>query len=145
MFNYQLIIGRWRYWYLTTYYSNLKAYNLFGLIFRFLHWWNETHKDKDMHGNKIWTFNINETVKTKRSKNIGLVVWRFIKNKQEIYEIKIGKHYYIFYKHELSKTNLRLFGQVKIEEIKFKNLNDGHFCQRTYQWKQMHFTQYVHH
>jgi len=96
------------------------------MFFRLWCWLHNAAKDEEFGKNAQWEFSFDETVQIAGPKNIGIVTWRFVRFGRKLYEVKSPKHHYIFYEDQLKKTNYRIFSKIKIKEVKFKTLKEGH-------------------
>ena len=77
-----------------------------------------------------------DTVSIKKTKSLGLVIYRFRnKNKVKVYQIVGNRWSDFFYESELTSTPLRVFGEVKITEIKFDDLHEGTKFEKTIFYK----------
>ena len=134
---YKLLRGLLRRNILLSYYRAIQSRSLIGMICRLWGWLHNTSVRDDEVFNRPkfkWAFDLSEEVQVRGSKRIGMIFYRWIRFGWKIYEIKIGSHYYAFYEDQLAKTNLRVYGKVVIQEIRFKTLREGHSYMPTKRW-----------
>ncbi len=119
----QLFIGWMRYIFILYYYSVSKKKT-------FLRKWF-TSKGNDVTMTIKWKFKIGQEIQIKSTRSLGMICHRWIQNGTKLYEIKIGRYSFIYYEPEIEKTYYTVRSRVKIQEVKFKNLAEGHYCALT--------------
>jgi hypothetical protein len=121
---------------LFSYYGVIETRSLAGVICRIWGWFHNASKDSevaDKPGFK-WAFDLSEEVQIKGTKYIGMIWFRWIRYGWKVYEIKINNKYYVYYESRLAKTDLRVYSEVAIKEVKFKTLKEGHYTVPTKRW-----------